>query len=161
MKDTAKESLRIIDFKINGSAVEFLLGSPDEKGFWTIPGWKAPNGYEPEPSKVCYGDDWDDRPYEHNAGPVYEQFVKGRRILHFGYGDAVLEPRDGELNSEWSKDDMRDRKVPCVIIVPHGICNKSGYFDDSFDTWVGADGVIRIYMGDRIEDVLAKTAALR
>ena len=47
---------KIIDFERKGNIVRFYLGDVNNS-----------NGY--------YGDDWDDVPYEHNAGKVYEQYV--------------------------------------------------------------------------------------
>ena len=60
--------MKIIDFDKKGNVVRFYLGKDDLNDYW--------------------GDDWNDVPYEHNAGTVYDEFI------------------------------MRKRKVPCLIIVP-------------------------------------------
>jgi len=42
-----------------------------------------------------YGDDWDDSPWDCNAGPVYEEFVVGTLVLHFLWDTEVLDrPED-------------------------------------------------------------------
>ena len=88
---------KIIDFERKGNQVKFILGSTD------LEKW--------------YGDDWDDKPYEHNAGSVYDEFVLGEKIMTFDYYDAVLEPCSGTYNSPYSKDDMRSRRIPCIVVV--------------------------------------------
>ena len=41
-----------------------------------------------------YGDDWDDAPYQLNAGRVYDRFIKDTAVLSFYYDDIVMEPAD-------------------------------------------------------------------
>lgn len=122
--------MKIIDFARKGNVVRFYLGEDD--------------------LKTWYGDDWNDTPYEHNAGEVYEQFVSGHADIAFNFDSLVLEPCDGVLNSEYCKDDMVARRVPCVIVVPQEIAADS-WDTDNFARWVGADGVQRFYFGDRME----------
>jgi hypothetical protein len=66
--------MQIIDFKRKGNVVRFYLGDA------TVHYW---------------GDDWNDRPYEHNAGQVYEEFIKGYKDIAFDFDDLVLEPANG------------------------------------------------------------------
>lgn len=152
--------LQVIDFDIKGSAIKLALGCPDENGDWTNHDWSAEwTSYRPEPSTSYYGDDWDDHPYEHNAGEVYEWFEKGSPlIIHFPYNYYVLEPCDGEgLNSGWCKDDMVARKVPCLVIVPDAVFNEDRVcYYDNFSYWVTHDRAIKIYFGDTVETVLSK-----
>ena len=115
--------MKIIDFARKGNAVRFYLGEDD------LADW--------------YGDDWNDCPYEHNAGPVYDRFVAGYRDICYSYVFSILEPCDGTINSQRSK-------VPCLIIVPPVVLEKS-WSMDSFAEFVGCDGVQRIYMGDPME----------
>jgi hypothetical protein len=119
--------MKIIDFKRKGNVVRFYLGDATAH-YW--------------------GDDWNDRPYEHNAGQVYEEFIKGYKDIAFDFDDLVLEPADGawNSNSRWSKEDMIARRVPCIIAVPKEIHQDS--WDDAFDTWAGADGIKKYYFGD-------------
>lgn len=149
--------LQVIDFDTKGSAIKLLLGCPDENGDWTNHEWKAEwTDYKPDASTSYYGDDWNDRPYEHNAGSVYEWFEKGDPlIIHFPYNYRVIEPCDGEDNSQWCKDDMVARRVPCLVIIPADIIDKDkDWYSDGFSYWVGRDGVIKIYFGDTVETVM-------
>lgn len=123
---------KIIDFKIVGNnCVRFFLGKDNCNDYW--------------------GDDWDDRPYEHNAGGVYDKFIVGTRDMYFDIDDKLIEPRCGTLNSVFSKEDMKDRKVPCVIHIP-GSKFKYPYEKDwtSFTSWAGADDkdITKFYFGD-------------
>lgn len=74
-----------------------------------------------------YGDDWD---------------------VVFPFEDLVLEPSSGTCNSGWCKDDMRDRRVPCIIHVPEKVYD---YMNDSFDRWIGSADVHKYYFGDQME----------
>lgn len=122
---TARE---IIDFETKGNVIRFYLGKNGEQR----------------------GDDWDDRPYECNAGTVYDEFVGDIVDLFVSFDCAVLQPSDGwNTNSRYCKEDMRDRNVPCIIIVPPEV-NDSYYVND-FAHWVGSDNVIKIYFGDTLD----------
>lgn len=125
------KNMKVIDFEKKGNVVRLYLGKDD------LTEW--------------YGDDWNDTPYEHNAGTVYSEYVSGFKDLMFPYDWNVFEPCDGELNSPYCKDDMKSRRVPCIIAVPP-LLAKDSYWDD-FKYWVWADGVTRIYFGDKIEDL--------
>ena len=122
--------MKIIDFEKKGNVVRFYLGKDDLEKWW--------------------GDDWNDTPYEHNAGEVYEEFVSGHKDIAFPFDDLVLEPCNGAYNSEYCKDDMVARRVPCIIVVPKELADTS--WDTSFVYWAGADGVKRYYFGDRMEE---------
>lgn len=122
--------MKIIDFNKKGNIVRFWLGD-DNLQEW-------------------YGDDWNDAPYEYNAGQVYDKFVSGYRDVAFPFDDLVIEPREGVLNSQWCKDDMIARKVPCIIVVPKEKAEDSWYGQD-FQHWLGADGIQRYYFGDEME----------
>lgn len=122
--------MKIIDFEKKGNVVRFYLGED------TLTEW--------------YGDDWDDRPYEHNAGPVYEEYVSATRDLAFDFDDLVLEPSEdwhNSGNSEWCKDDMVAKKVPCIIVVPKELQD----YNDNFNHYVGMRGITKFYFGDTME----------
>lgn len=124
--------MKVIDFEKKGHVVRFYLGKDDLADYW--------------------GDDWNDRPYECNAETVYEEFVSDYLDIAFAFDCMVLEPQDdwrNQGNSRWCKDDMRERKVPCIIIVPPDIENDT--WDDSFGYWVGNDNVKKIYFNDSVE----------
>lgn len=123
--------MKIIDFKKKGNVVRFYLGEDDCNDY--------------------YGDDWEDSPYEHNAGEVYEEYVKGHVDIAFDFDCLVLEPQDdwhNQGNSEWCKDDMKDRLVPCIIVVPRQIVD----YNDDFRHYIGMADVVRYYFGDKISD---------
>lgn len=117
--------MKIIDFERKGNVVRFYLGY-DEQTKWG-------------------GDDWNDYPYECNAGRVYDEYVHGRVDVVFDFECLVLEPADRwSSNDEWSKNDMVARKVPCIIVVPPELVD--GY--DNFSHYVGMKGVKKFYFGD-------------
>ena len=123
--------MKIIDFARKGNVVRFYLGE-DNLDLW-------------------YGDDWDDAPYEHNAGQVYDEYVSAVKDISFPFDALVLEPQDDWNyygNSAWSKDDMVARKTPCIIVVPP---EKINDIEDRFSFYVGMDGVQRYYFGDKME----------
>ena len=143
--------MKIIDFEKKGNVVRFYLGEKTEDWGWTRPDYTI-NGKTPDwlhPKDKFYGDDWDDMPYEHNAGTVYNEFIKGHRDIAFDFDDLVLEPCDGEYNSPWCKDDMAARKVPCIIVVPKEKVDHS--WNTDFKYWVAADGIKKYYFGDELE----------
>ncbi len=110
--------MKIVDFDRKGNVVRFYLGEKTKSWGWTNPDYKDAAGKTPdwlEPSDTYYGDDWNDSPYEHNAGRVYDEFIKGHKDIAFKFDDIVLEPCNGE--AEYSKDDMVSRKIPCIIVI--------------------------------------------
>lgn len=118
--------MKIIDFEKKGNVVRFYLGSDDCKDY--------------------YGDDWDDKPYEHNAGLVYERYVVGHRDVAFPFEYAVVEPCDGVMNSKWSKDDMKQQKVPCIVAVP----NADRWYEEYFNEMNHNPQAIKFYFGDKM-----------
>lgn len=149
--------MQIIDFERKGNVVRFYLGEKTDSWGWTREDYLDYTGKKPDwlkPSDKYYGDDWNDRPYEHNAGPVYAEFVKGYKDIAFDFDDVVLEPCDGSLNSGWCKDDMVARKVPCLIVVPKQYLkdNKLEFWQvDDFSYALGIDGIKKYYFGDSLE----------
>ena len=146
--------MQIIDFERKGNVIRFYLGEKTEDWGWTNKDYKDSTGKTPDwlkPSDTYYGDDWNDKPYEHNAGKVYDEYIKGYFDLVVPFDYLVLEPCNGVLNSNFSKDDMADRKLPCIIIV-----SKEEYKDDydlSFTRYVGSKNVTKIYFGDDISNI--------
>lgn len=124
------DKLKIIDFEKKGNMVKFYLGKKD------MTEW--------------YGDDWDDKPYEHNAGEVYSEFVAGEVIVTFGWDDIVREPCDGYTNSSWCKDDMVARKVPCIAVLEKRYleANEYPWEYDNFDKVMGNKNAKLYYLGD-------------
>jgi hypothetical protein len=144
--------MKIIDFEKKGNVVRFYLGEKTVDWGWTNPDYKDYTGKTPnwlKPSDKYYGDDWDDKPYEHNAGTVYGEFIKGYKDIAFDFDDLVLEPCEGEWNSPWCKDDMIARKVPCIIVVPRELTEHD--WSTEFKYWVANDAVKKYYFGDELE----------
>ena len=84
---------KIIDFEVKGNVVRFYLGNKTDEWGWTNKNYKDRNGNTPDwlkPNDTYYGDDWDDVPYEHNAGLVYDKFVKGTAAQY-----TSLQAKDG------------------------------------------------------------------
>lgn len=121
--------MEIIDFDRKGNVVRFYLGKNGEQ----------------------WGDDWDDKPYNCNAGSVYGRFVESTRDIAFDFDDLVLEPCCGVLNCHYSKKDMIKRNVPCIVVVPKEIVDEH-YNDEDFAYWATSDKVKKYYFGDKMED---------
>ena len=122
--------MKIIDFEKKGNLVRFYLGADDCSDYW--------------------GDDWNDAPYDCNAGTVYDQYVKGVIDIVFPFNALVLEP-DSEYNSQvyYSKEDMKNRVVPCLIVVPEKLAADSWKY--RFCDWIGADGIQKFYFEDNVD----------
>lgn len=123
--------MKIIDFIIRGNQVKFLLGADNCNDYW--------------------GDDWNDKPYEHNAGEVYDRFVEAYFVKTFPWDYLVREPADGarDGNSWYSKEDMIKRHVPCVVALDGKYHDT---WDDSFSAVVGNSKAIKYYFGDKIDE---------
>lgn len=63
-----------------------------------------------------WGDDWDDAPYEFNAGPPYgpREGIDDHywQIIKIGWEGPFMTPEDRCLNSEYSVLDINSGKVP-------------------------------------------------
>lgn len=95
----ASQTLKIIDFDITGNGVRLYLGQ------------STCNDY--------YGDDWNDVPYEHNAGMVYDAYIVTTAELHASLDLQVLLPEDDYSymgNSPYCKDMFKNRQAPFMII---------------------------------------------
>ena len=94
---------KVIDWEKHGQFVRFALGADDDTEYW--------------------GDDWDDRPYEHNAGCVYDKYIIGFHDTWFSDTYDVYEPAEDPSyggNSPFSKEDFKNREAPFLVLVPKG-----------------------------------------
>lgn len=74
--------------------------------------------------KNQWGDDWDDRPYEHNAGTPYECYYKDgigypiqlKKIYFDIPRGTVKEPNYGLINSPYSVQDINNHRVAWLTI---------------------------------------------
>lgn len=132
--------MKIIDIETRGNLVRLYLGEDDLDTWW--------------------GDDWDDTPYEHNAGRVYDKFVIATKEVAIPWNYVVLEPEDdwhNDGNSEYCKEDMRDRKVPALIVLGFDHEADRDFYENDFGNVLANDSTIRVYLGDA-DDVLDDVA---
>lgn len=107
-----------------------------------------------------YGDDWNDRPYEHNAETVYSEFVEGYIDMAWSLDTVAKEPCEGCYNSPYRKDDFKLRNIP--IIVTHNLTSSDKYrwnYDSFQNCFVAA--AEKIFMGDSAETLLKKGEVLK
>lgn len=72
------------------------------------------------PIELQWGDDWNDAPYEHNAGQPYGDHrptpgapLVEHSILKVAFDGDLSTPRDGfDYNSLYSVEDINNKKVP-------------------------------------------------
>ena len=105
----------IIDWERKGNLVRFYLGKNGEQ----------------------WGDDWDDVPWEHNAGRVYDKYIEGYKTIAFPFEYNIYEPR-----RSCSKRDLINRIVPCLVA-------SKRYFTNFQDAWEDEDAM-KFYFGDKI-----------
>ena len=123
------DELVIVDFGLKGNVCRIYLGRP---------------GVKP------WGDDWNDAPYEHNAGVVYDEFVEGHVDVAFPFDAIVAEPSLGEWNSSYSKQDMLRRRVPCLAILRVDDRYDRWRFEDSFARVVAHGSAHKLFFGDKV-----------
>ena len=159
--------LEIIDILMKGNLIRFYLGKKESKWGYTNPDYKDSSGNTPEwlqPSDIYYGDDWDDAPYEHNAGPVYEEFIKGYIDIACGWDSTIIEPHCSVFNSVYSKEDFVNKKVPAIIILPKNYEIPESYYEpdelgnykDKFTFFTELDDsrIVKIYFADKLKKLL-------
>ena len=123
--------MKIIDFAKKGNVVRFYLGEDNLKEY--------------------YGDDWDDKPYEHNAGRVYEEYISGHVDIAFPFDWLVMEPSEDwsySSNSPFSKEDFVKRQAPCIVVVPKFTGGYEDNYYSGYSYWVCSDNVLKFYFGD-------------
>lgn len=127
--------MKIIDFEKRGNVVRFYLGEDNLTDYW--------------------GDDWDDAPYELNAGIVYDEYVSQYVDYAFPIDYLTLEPKDNwrwRNNSPYTKQDMKEGKAACLLIV-NPIERKIDWWSDEFNFWAGNKNVLKIYFNDSFDEV--------
>lgn len=63
-----------------------------------------------------YGDDWDNTSYEHNAGPVYKEFITETLDIFCPFDYNVYPAYYKFCNSPWSKNNLKERIVAAYSI---------------------------------------------
>lgn len=122
--------MKIIDWDRKGNVIRLYLGEDNLKKWG--------------------GDDWNDTPYEHNAGTVYPEYVAKIVDVAFPYGYGVYEPADDCDNSDFCKDDFK-KGVPFMVIVPN-----ADWFSN-YAREVNKDGNIPLRFGDSVYKVRGGT----
>ena len=128
---------KIIDFKRNGTVVRFYLGADDCKNY--------------------HGDDWDNRPYEHNAGTVYNEFVSGYIEIAFPMSCNVLDAESDYRycgNSPFCKEDFKKRTAPCIVVLPPEFIKNDYLHYTSYSENLGNLNALRFYFEDAVETIL-------
>lgn len=124
--------MKILDFECFGNIIKLYLG-------------ETVNG--------IYGDDWNDIPYEHNAGTVYDKFYTDTVEIAFPLSTSVYEPCYGYSNSPYCKKDFLFRKVPFLLF---GQLDESWEYHDYEELLEAAPTLNKLYIGDDWNDVLVK-----
>lgn len=129
---------KVIDFETKGNVIRLYFGKYRNNEY--------------------HGDDWNDRPYEHNAGMVYNEYVVDTKDFFIPFDFEVLTPESDwhyNGNSPFSKNDMKARKCPCLIIVKP---EEDGWYLCEYSSYLGSDSenVIKIYFNDIYQDVVQK-----
>ena len=123
----------IVDFEKKGNVIRFYLSTK-----------------EIAESKNYSGDDWNDAPYEHNAEMVFLSPEELDFIdIAYPLECAVMEPADGVINSEFSKNDFKERKHWCIQV--KGEDYKCNEFVDTF--YFGDEINIPFNMKNNHEDI--------
>ena len=123
---------KILDFECFGNIVKLYLGE-------TVDG--------------IYGDDWNDIPYEHNAGTVYDKFYTDTVEIAFPLFTNVYEPCFGYDNSPYCKKDFLFREVPFLLF---GQLSDPWKYSDYEYLLENVPTLNKLYIGDDWEDVLVK-----
>lgn len=101
-----------------------------------------------------WGDNWNDKPYEHNAGMVYEAYYDYYVDLVFPFDYRVLTPANDWYHfgtSPYCKNDFKQRYAPAAIICGTDV-KETGSIDITYSKYLGADRehVIKLYYGDSL-----------
>ncbi len=107
----------------------------------------------------AWGDDWDDAPYEHNAGRVYDEYIHRIVDLYFNWGVDILEAeKDWNYggNSPYSKEDFKNRIAP--IFVAYYLDEDEYSWNNYYSRVIGSDNsnkILKFYMGDDFRFIIA------
>lgn len=131
--------MKVIDFDTKGNVIKLYYGNDDETEYW--------------------GDDWNDKPYEHNAGEVYSRFVTDILEYAFPCDFDVLTPESDwhyHGNSPFSKEDMKNKKCPCIIVKKLSEAEYWSFNDYSSLLGSQEDDVLKIYFNDNYSTLDSK-----
>ena len=120
--------MKIIDWEKKGNLVRFYLGDDDCNDSW--------------------GDDFDDAPYDCNAGRVYCRYIKGWKDVVFPFEFTVKEPCEDNYynyNCPYSKEDIQRGKVPCIV------AGRIEDWNDGFSNVLALRNSQKFYFYDKME----------
>jgi len=106
-----------------------------------------------------WGDDWNDAPYEHNAGRVYDEYITHIVDLCFSWNVDILEAENDWTyhgNSPYSKEMFKNRLAP--IFIAYWLDENEWSWDKCYSRFQGADNshkVLKFYMGDDFCTIIA------
>ena len=124
--------MKIIDFDKKGNVVRFYFG----------------NDYCDD----YHGDDWNDYPYEHNSGIVYDDYIEGWLDIAFPFDYNILDPASDwhyDRNSPYCKNDFKACKAPCIVAIKE---DKTGFGEDSYSIALGDKNSTKIYFNDDVDE---------
>lgn len=105
-----------------------------------------------------WGDDWDDVPYEHNAGEVYEEYIDGIIDICYRFDAVIMEARDDwsyQGNSPYSKESFKLGQAPIFVIVwPQ---ENEWWGVDDYHQIIGCretDRLKKVYLGQDIDELI-------
>lgn len=131
------ENLVICDWKTKGNVVRLYCCDQDK--------------YDD-----IWGDDWNDRPYEHNADKVYDEYIDKIVDIYFDFDTVILEAENDWTyrgNSPFSKQDFKEGKAPIFI----AYWPQDDYWDgNEYHLLMGGKNtnrVLKFYMGDMIKPI--------
>ena len=80
------------------------------------------------------GDDWNDAPYEHNAGEPYSPYRDDEdwEILKVAFDGGFIQPHGMHTNSPWSVDQINRGHVPWLRTWTDSDCLYAGAFYREF-----------------------------
>lgn len=119
----------LIDWECKGNLVRLYFGNKDK----------------------AWGDDWNDAPYEHNAGRVYSEFVEYAVDIAIRFDFDILEPCYGYSNSPFTKEHFLkgDNDDPCLIILEPDQAWRYRNFEEAKKESNG----FQIFMGLPLEEI--------
>lgn len=140
----------IVDYELKGNSIRFYLGKYTETYGWLNPDKISQVNVD----NICvhedfYGDDWDDAPYQHNAGQIYDCYVYDTRVINFDFDDVVKEACDF---LDVSKDELISEQIPCVLVIPKDLAEELDYMQlNNFAFLEAHPRVIKFYMGAQFD----------
>lgn len=123
--------LKLIDWENSGHLFRFYFGK--DKDYW--------------------GDDWDDSPYEHNAGLASDKYITGYVDVAFNFDDFYCLPEDDYHyygNTPFSKENFKNEDVP-FLILSH---NKSHSYNILYSIELEEEENLKIFFNLKYEDFL-------